>query len=71
MKPCSPPIGVISGSRLIEGNFPKYRSLLPESYPNRIELAKEALLEALGAGFTRGRGSHPGAYAVDGGRRRD
>ena len=34
--------------RLIEGNFPKYRSLLPESYPNRIELAKEALLEALG-----------------------
>ena len=34
--------------RLIEGNFPKYRSLLPESYPNHIELAKEALLEALG-----------------------
>ncbi len=34
--------------RLIEGSFPKYRSLLPESYPNRIELAKEALLEALG-----------------------
>ncbi len=34
--------------RLIEGSFPKYRSLLPESYPNRIELAKEGLLEALG-----------------------
>jgi DNA polymerase-3 subunit beta len=34
--------------RLIEGNFPKYRSLLPESYPNSVEVDKEALLEALG-----------------------
>jgi len=34
--------------RLIDGNFPKYQSLLPESYPNQIILEKEALLDALG-----------------------
>ena len=34
--------------RLIDGNFPKYQSLLPESYPNQIVLDKEDLLEALG-----------------------
>ncbi len=34
--------------RLIEGNFPNYRQLLPESYPNRMIVSKEALLEALG-----------------------
>lgn len=34
--------------RLIEGSFPKYRSLLPESYPAQVLMEKEALLEALG-----------------------
>ncbi|MBW3667246.1 MAG: DNA polymerase III subunit beta, partial [Actinobacteria bacterium] len=34
--------------RLIDGSFPKYRSLLPESYPNQVILDKEELLEALG-----------------------
>lgn len=34
--------------RLIDGNFPKYQSLLPDSYPNHIVLDKEDLLEALG-----------------------
>lgn len=34
--------------RLIDGNFPKYQSLLPESYPNQVILDKEELLEALG-----------------------
>lgn len=34
--------------RLIDGNFPKYRSLLPESYPNHVILDKDELLEALG-----------------------
>jgi DNA polymerase-3 subunit beta len=34
--------------RLIDGNFPKYRSLLPESYPNQVILDREELLEALG-----------------------
>lgn len=34
--------------RLIDGNFPKYQSLLPETYPNQIVLEKEGLLDALG-----------------------
>jgi len=34
--------------RLIDGNFPKYQSLLPESYPSQVILGKETLLEALG-----------------------
>ncbi|MGZ8753602.1 MAG: DNA polymerase III subunit beta [Acidimicrobiia bacterium] len=34
--------------RLIEGTFPNYRQLLPESYPNRVVVTKEGLLEALG-----------------------
>lgn len=34
--------------RMIEGKFPNYRSLLPDSYPNQVVIVKEALLEALG-----------------------
>ncbi len=34
--------------RLIEGTFPKYRTLLPDSYPNQVIVSKEGLLEALG-----------------------
>ncbi len=34
--------------RLIEGAFPKYRSLLPESYPNQVVVRREDVLEALG-----------------------
>ena len=34
--------------RLIDGTFPKYQSLLPESYPNQVILNKEELLDALG-----------------------
>ena len=34
--------------RLIEGAFPKYRSLLPDTYPNQVIMEKEAVLEALG-----------------------
>ena len=34
--------------RLIDGNFPKYQSLLPESYPSQVVLEKDVLLEALG-----------------------
>lgn len=33
--------------RLIEGAFPKYRSLIPESYPNEVVVRKEDVLEAL------------------------
>ncbi len=34
--------------RLIEGTFPKYRSLLPEHYTVQVILDKESLLDALG-----------------------
>ncbi len=34
--------------RLIDGNFPKYQSLLPDAYPNEVVLDKETLLDALG-----------------------
>jgi DNA polymerase-3 subunit beta len=34
-------------TRLIEGEFPNYRGLIPSSYPNRLTVGREALLEAL------------------------
>lgn len=34
--------------RLIDGNFPKYQSLLPDAYPNQVILGKDELLDALG-----------------------
>jgi DNA polymerase III subunit beta len=34
--------------RLIDGNFPKYQSLLPDVYPNQVVVEKEVLLDALG-----------------------
>jgi DNA polymerase-3 subunit beta len=34
--------------RLIDGNFPKYQTLLPDTYPNEVMLDKEELLDALG-----------------------
>lgn len=34
--------------RLIEGAFPKYQSLLPDSYPNQVVVQKEDVLDALG-----------------------
>ncbi len=33
---------------MIEGTFPKYRSLLPESYPNELILDRGEVLDALG-----------------------
>lgn len=33
--------------RMIEGTFPKYQSLLPDSYPNQLVLSRGSLLEAL------------------------
>lgn len=33
--------------RLIEGAFPKYRSLLPDSYPNQVVVKRDDVLEAL------------------------
>lgn len=35
-------------TRLIEGEFPNYRGLIPASYPNRLRVGRAALLEAVG-----------------------
>jgi DNA polymerase-3 subunit beta len=35
-------------ARLIEGTFPNYRQLLPETYPNAVRVAKTDLLDAIG-----------------------
>jgi DNA polymerase-3 subunit beta len=34
-------------TRLIEGEFPNYRQLIPSSYPNRLIVGREGLLDAL------------------------
>lgn len=34
-------------TRLIEGEFPNYRQLIPPSYPNRLFVGREPLLEAI------------------------
>lgn len=34
-------------ARLIEGTFPNYRQLIPESYPARLTVDRDALLEAI------------------------
>ena len=34
-------------TRLIEGEYPNYRNLLPSSYPNLLTVGREALLESL------------------------
>lgn len=39
--------GTLVRSRLIEGEFPAYRQLLPENLPNRLEVEREPFLEAL------------------------
>jgi DNA polymerase-3 subunit beta len=35
------------GSRFIEGEFPNYRQLIPEGYPNSLTVEREALLEVV------------------------
>ena len=34
-------------TRLIEGDFPNYRQLIPSNYPNRLIVGREALLDAV------------------------
>jgi DNA polymerase III subunit beta len=34
-------------ARLIEGDFPNYEQLIPAGYPNRLTVAREALMDAL------------------------
>jgi len=35
-------------ARVIESSFPNYRQLLPDEYPNRLTISREALLDAVG-----------------------
>jgi DNA polymerase-3 subunit beta len=39
--------GTRLSTRLIEGEFPNYRQLIPSSYPNRVVIAREPLLDAI------------------------
>jgi DNA polymerase III subunit beta len=39
--------GVSLTTRLLDGKFPDYRQLIPPSYPNRLRVEKESLLDAL------------------------
>lgn len=39
--------GIRLTTRLIEGEFPNYRQLIPASYPNRLIVSKDALLDAV------------------------
>jgi DNA polymerase-3 subunit beta len=34
-------------TRLIEGEFPNYRQLIPSAYPNRLRVGREPLIEGL------------------------
>src|ERR687883_197288 len=38
---------VLFGTRLIEGNFPEYRRLLPEAYEREISIRREDLIDSL------------------------
>ena len=49
-------------TRLIEGEFPNYRQLIPEANPNRLVVAREALLDAVAPGEAARSGpDHTGA----------
>ena len=39
--------GVRLSTRLIEGEFPNYRGLIPQSQPNRLTVGRTALIDAL------------------------
>jgi len=39
--------GVSLTTRLIEGEFPNYRQLIPSNYPNRLMVGRDALLDAV------------------------
>jgi DNA polymerase-3 subunit beta len=41
------PGGTVIGSRFIEGEFPKYRQLIPEGYGNVLRVEREAMLEVV------------------------
>ncbi|HXF36960.1 MAG TPA: DNA polymerase III subunit beta [Actinomycetota bacterium] len=39
--------GLVLTSRLIEGEFPNYRQLLPEAYENRLTVSRQQLIDAV------------------------
>jgi DNA polymerase III subunit beta len=39
--------GVKVSTRLLDGNYPDYRQLIPAEYPNRLHVGKDSLLDAL------------------------
>ncbi len=39
--------GTVVTTRLIEGDFPNYRGLIPPGHPNRLRVSREKLLEAV------------------------
>jgi len=39
--------GVLLSTRLIEGDFPNYRGLIPKSQPNKATIDRDVLLDAL------------------------
>ena len=42
------PCGTLQiSTRLLEGRYPDYKQLIPDSYPNRLHLGKETFLAAL------------------------
>ncbi|MDE3205300.1 MAG: DNA polymerase III subunit beta, partial [Acidobacteriota bacterium] len=45
--PGGPEAGITLTTRLIEGEFPNYKALIPANYPNRLIVAREALLDAV------------------------
>ncbi len=50
-------------TRLIEGEFPNYRGLIPASYPNRLAVGREAAARRRAPGEAAGpRRHHPGAH---------
>jgi DNA polymerase III subunit beta len=39
--------GTVLSTRLIDGDFPNYRQLIPPSHPNTLTVSRDALLEAI------------------------
>ena len=57
-------------TRLLDGNYPDYRQLIPEHYPNRLHLGKESLVAALRRVRLLGARQHDAGAPVDARRRR-
>ena len=47
---------VVLSSRLVEGRFPNYQQLLPESYEHELRVRRDELLEVFQATYSGGDG---------------